>query len=240
MYLFVEGIIISCWALLSNSTNEVCVSRTDSPPGAHPSHNSTLQQGKEEVREKRDKILVGKKVKVTSSHHQKRERERYSSSTRRKVSLFLISNSESNHVVCVLYVYVVLPQVGWIMADKGKCQVCSKISVSRCSWCRLVFYCSKEHQKQDWDGHKPNCTKKKYIVSFVCVYVRDRKFDFDQTYSIRWTWFPTCLFPCLYICLYDLHELTHSRGDFMGRKQEKANDFTFFDSDEGCSMDEKQ
>ncbi|ODN06016.1 Protein msta, isoform A [Orchesella cincta] len=48
------------------------------------------------------------------------------------------------------------------MANKGKCQVCPKFSESRCSWCKLVFYCSKEHQKQDWPHHKETCTKKKY------------------------------------------------------------------------------
>jgi len=36
---------------------------------------------------------------------------------------------------------------------------CDKVgeSVQKCSACALVFYCSKEHQAQDWPRHKPDC-----------------------------------------------------------------------------------
>lgn len=31
----------------------------------------------------------------------------------------------------------------------------------RCSGCRLVFYCSQEHQKSDWKNHKLQCNHNK-------------------------------------------------------------------------------
>lgn len=39
----------------------------------------------------------------------------------------------------------------------GKCEVCDKDAKSRCAGCFHIFYCSKEHQRQDWPIHKPNC-----------------------------------------------------------------------------------
>lgn len=73
----------------------------------------------------------------------------------------LISIANWTGLLTVQTVYTTI-----IMAsNKGKCQVCPKFSESRCSWCKLVFYCSKEHQKQDWPHHKESCTKKKYRVS---------------------------------------------------------------------------
>ncbi|GAQ93002.1 hypothetical protein KFL_012430010 [Klebsormidium nitens] len=45
-----------------------------------------------------------------------------------------------------------------------RCAVCGKKSTSdealeRCSVCRAVCYCSKEHQKSDWKEHKKVCKK---------------------------------------------------------------------------------
>ncbi len=41
----------------------------------------------------------------------------------------------------------------------GSCQHagCNQLSQLRCSGCRLVFYCSQEHQKIDWKRHKVVC-----------------------------------------------------------------------------------
>lgn len=39
----------------------------------------------------------------------------------------------------------------------GKCEVCEKEAKSRCAGCFQSFYCSKEHQKQDWPTHKTHC-----------------------------------------------------------------------------------
>ncbi|CAG7830596.1 unnamed protein product [Allacma fusca] len=50
------------------------------------------------------------------------------------------------------------------MSEKGNCQVCSTLCESWCSLCRTVFYCSKEHQKQDWANHKDKCTRTKYSM----------------------------------------------------------------------------
>lgn len=39
----------------------------------------------------------------------------------------------------------------------GKCAVCSIESKLKCSNCSQVYYCSANHQKQDWKNHKPRC-----------------------------------------------------------------------------------
>ncbi|XP_054263399.1 egl nine homolog 1 isoform X2 [Macrosteles quadrilineatus] len=42
--------------------------------------------------------------------------------------------------------------------DLNSCAYCGKVgSLSRCSRCKCVFYCSKEHQTQDWKKHKLHC-----------------------------------------------------------------------------------
>ena len=42
--------------------------------------------------------------------------------------------------------------------SKG-CEVCKKsdIKLLRCSKCRSVYYCTKEHQQTDWKTHKTVC-----------------------------------------------------------------------------------
>jgi len=35
----------------------------------------------------------------------------------------------------------------------------AKVPAQTCSKCRLVKYCSSEHQKKDWDEHKKVCAK---------------------------------------------------------------------------------
>lgn len=40
------------------------------------------------------------------------------------------------------------------------CVVCNKTDkLLRCSRCKVVFYCTKEHQRRDWKRHKEFCTK---------------------------------------------------------------------------------
>ncbi|KAF4518908.1 hypothetical protein B566_EDAN006746 [Ephemera danica] len=47
------------------------------------------------------------------------------------------------------------------MQESGECAVCQLPASQRCGACREVFYCTREHQKQDWSrGHKARCRKK--------------------------------------------------------------------------------
>lgn len=39
----------------------------------------------------------------------------------------------------------------------GKCNVCGKKTHSRCMGCRAVYYCSAEHQKDEWPTHRHFC-----------------------------------------------------------------------------------
>jgi hypothetical protein len=47
----------------------------------------------------------------------------------------------------------------------GKCEVCDKQANSRCSGCVQAFYCSVDHQRQDWKNHKPLCNPLKICHS---------------------------------------------------------------------------
>ncbi|ODN03580.1 Egl nine 1 [Orchesella cincta] len=40
---------------------------------------------------------------------------------------------------------------------KGECEICKQICRSHCAGCKRVFYCSKQHQQQDWSTHKLVC-----------------------------------------------------------------------------------
>ncbi|KAJ8923003.1 hypothetical protein NQ315_001551 [Exocentrus adspersus] len=40
---------------------------------------------------------------------------------------------------------------------KGVCEVCRGEAERRCSACKLVFYCSAEHQKEHWKEHRDAC-----------------------------------------------------------------------------------
>lgn len=40
----------------------------------------------------------------------------------------------------------------------GKCSVCDKDAKSRCAGCFQAFYCSREHQKEDWMAHRMICS----------------------------------------------------------------------------------
>jgi MYND finger len=53
-------------------------------------------------------------------------------------------------------------------SEKGKCcnyPGCESISNQRCSRCKMVYYCSVEHQKQNWSIHKVSCNKQNSIQS---------------------------------------------------------------------------
>lgn len=38
------------------------------------------------------------------------------------------------------------------------CKICNIECLNKCSVCRTIYYCSKEHQKEDWSSHKHNCS----------------------------------------------------------------------------------
>jgi hypothetical protein len=40
---------------------------------------------------------------------------------------------------------------------ENKCIICQKVTERYCSQCKLVYYCSKEHQLQDWKNHRTYC-----------------------------------------------------------------------------------
>lgn len=42
-------------------------------------------------------------------------------------------------------------------AKRGLCKVCGKYAGRRCSGCGCIFYCSVEHQRNDWQRHKNEC-----------------------------------------------------------------------------------
>ena len=47
--------------------------------------------------------------------------------------------------------------------NSGRCNICFYLRISKdnhlklCANCKLVSYCSVEHQKLDWDSHKKFC-----------------------------------------------------------------------------------
>ena len=47
------------------------------------------------------------------------------------------------------------------LSDKiASCKVCeSQESLKRCAKCKTVYYCTREHQTQDWRNHKTDCKK---------------------------------------------------------------------------------
>ncbi|XP_066992454.2 SET domain-containing protein SmydA-8 [Anabrus simplex] len=38
-----------------------------------------------------------------------------------------------------------------------KCAVCSQPATQRCGGCHVIYYCSRDHQKSDWKGHRDTC-----------------------------------------------------------------------------------
>ena len=39
----------------------------------------------------------------------------------------------------------------------GFCELCFKAATTNCSRCKKTFYCSREHQREDWKNHKKSC-----------------------------------------------------------------------------------
>ena len=41
--------------------------------------------------------------------------------------------------------------------SKNKCAVCVTACNEHCAKCKMVYYCSRDHQTEDWNNHKGNC-----------------------------------------------------------------------------------
>ena len=61
--------------------------------------------------------------------------------------------------------------------EVSECPICQKEATRVCSGCHCVFYCSAEHQKEDWKFHKANCRpyiiKRNELYGRYCVAARD-------------------------------------------------------------------
>ena len=87
-----------------------------------------------------------------------------------------------------------LPNEGLIKASK--CKTCEvedgsirtdpetgeekKVKLERCAKCRMVWYCGKDCQQQNWAYHKPNCTKSTVGVGLP-VFIKVRKVTDRET-----------------------------------------------------------
>ncbi|XP_027007958.1 egl nine homolog 1 isoform X1 [Tachysurus fulvidraco] len=57
--------------------------------------------------------------------------------------------------------------------DRQYCELCGKMeNLMKCGRCRSSFYCSKDHQKQDWKKHKQVCKKAE-----VCAHLQQQHAD---------------------------------------------------------------
>jgi hypothetical protein len=47
------------------------------------------------------------------------------------------------------------------MEKQANCAVCGKAAASWCAKCKAVYYCGRDHQKDDWfeGGHRERCGK---------------------------------------------------------------------------------
>lgn len=41
--------------------------------------------------------------------------------------------------------------------DHGTCNVCGNFANLRCAGCKIIYYCSQNHQRNDWSTHKLKC-----------------------------------------------------------------------------------
>ena len=48
--------------------------------------------------------------------------------------------------------------------DSGPCPACGKIATTKCTGCKLVYYCNRNCQKKDWKLHKSSCKMLPYKV----------------------------------------------------------------------------
>ena len=44
-----------------------------------------------------------------------------------------------------------------LKAELSRCPICGSQASSKCQSCEQVYYCSREHQKEDWPNHRHEC-----------------------------------------------------------------------------------
>jgi hypothetical protein len=64
----------------------------------------------------------------------------------------------------LIFADIIMGQVEELEEDQDLCASCKKPSVSKCTNCRDVFYCSKECQKRHWKEHKFSCKSLPYKI----------------------------------------------------------------------------
>lgn len=52
------------------------------------------------------------------------------------------------------------------------CNVCEKLTTTKCGGCRRTYYCSTEHQKQDWKNHERLCSEFQITRKAAEIYAR--------------------------------------------------------------------
>ena len=50
------------------------------------------------------------------------------------------------------------------------CAVCEAPAEHRCSACKCVAYCTREHQKKDWKAHKLVCKPPPFEVNTTIIF----------------------------------------------------------------------
>lgn len=62
------------------------------------------------------------------------------------------------------------------MSSAPRCQVCGRsagesVELMRCAACKAVYYCSADHQKENWKAHKAAC--KMYKAAAASGFVKE-------------------------------------------------------------------
>ena len=64
---------------------------------------------------------------------------------------------QNNDVLVVCNCRFASPKMEDINEELNPCEVCEAKASQRCSGCQSVFYCSRDHQRQDWKTHRLTC-----------------------------------------------------------------------------------
>lgn len=64
------------------------------------------------------------------------------------------------------------------------CFVCKELSSLKCSNCVKVFYCSSQHQRQDWKRHKREC--RPFKVNMLSAFCNAIIFSVRVRFCSKW------------------------------------------------------